>query len=82
MLACSAVPVAPPPGVMRLNALPAICVVMMANQFREPKAIACRIHKQAKLAIAHATAGTIHSTWTSPSRDHAAKTSPMRGDSR
>ncbi len=41
MFACSAVPVAPPPGVMRLKALPASSVVMTENQSCVPSAIAC-----------------------------------------
>ena len=57
MLAWSAVPVAPPPGVMRLNAFPASWVVLTENQSRVPSASACTSHTDAKLPMAHAVAG-------------------------
>ena len=50
MFACSAVPVAPPPGVMRLNAFPASWVLATENQSRDPSASACTNHTHAKLA--------------------------------
>ena len=79
MFVCMTIPVAPPPGVIRLNAFPASCVVMTANQLRVPMAMAWTTHTQAYEAIAQTMAGTIHAVWTSPSRPHAAKTSPMLG---
>src|SRR5581483_12253490 len=79
MLACSAVPVAPPPGVTRLNALPANWVLMIENQSREPSASDWTPHMQPKLATAHTSAGSIHSGCTSPSRLHAVNTSLMLG---
>ena len=73
------IPVAPPPGVIRLKAFPASCVVMTANQLRVPMAMAWTTHTQAYEAIAQTMAGTIHAVCTSPSRPHAANTSPMLG---
>ncbi len=79
MFACNAVPVAPPPGVMRLNAFPASWEVDTENQSRVPNASACTTHTQAKLAIAHSVAGSRNSGCTSPSRSYAEKTSAMLG---
>ncbi len=79
MFACSAVPVAPPPGVMRLNAFPASWVLATENQSREPSASACTSHTQAKLAIAHSVAGSRKIGCTCPSRSYAEKTSAMLG---
>ncbi|MFN8026995.1 MAG: hypothetical protein U0W40_11765 [Acidimicrobiia bacterium] len=68
IVVCSAVPVAPPPGVMRLNALPASCVLITENQSWVPSATACTNHTQANDPTAKATAGRSHSGSTSPSR--------------
>ncbi len=82
MLAWSAVPVAPPPGVMRLNALPASWVVITENQSRVPSAIPCTSHTQAKLASAQSVAGSRNTGWTCPSRSYAENTSAMLGAKR
>ena len=82
MFACNAVPVAPPPGVMRLNAFPASWVVTTENQSRVPSAITCTSHTQAKLPSAHSTAGRSHSGSTSPRRSYAENTSAMLGANR
>ena len=79
MFAWSAVPVAPPPGVIRLNALPASWVLMIENQSREPSASAWTPHMHPKLATAQAMAGTIQSGCTSPSRLQAVNTSLIFG---
>src|SRR2546429_8543670 len=82
MFACNAVPVAPPPGVMRLNALPASCVVTTENQSRVPSATACTNHTHAKLAIAHTTAGSNQIGWTRPRRAEAEDTPATPGAQR
>ena len=69
MLACSAVPVAPPPGVMRLNALPASWVVITENQFARPERDPLhQPHAGEAGERAQSVAGSRNTGWTCPSR--------------
>ncbi len=77
-----AAPVAPPPGVTRLKALPASWERMMASQCSRRSAMAVSSHTHPKLAVSSATTTGSASGLKSPRRSHAENTSPMLGASR
>ena len=79
MRTCNAVPVAPPPGVIRLNAFPASWVLMIVNQSRVPRPTHCRSQTHQKLAASHTSITAIHTGWKRPSLSHAENTSTMLG---
>ena len=82
MRAWSAVPVAPPPGVMRLNELPASWVVTTGNQPWVRKAMRWSIQVQPKLANSKRRMTGTAAGWTSPSLFQASNTSAMLGANR